>query len=106
MSSPATFDKPFLGKSETADLMSYELKDGFIQIEVVSYGCTFFTSFEVVMASRSENAIAVISTKPDACGMKPRIISLQYSYKHFGLDPDAKVQVENPIRSFTSTAIN
>lgn len=83
---------------EIAVLTDYQLKDGFITIKAVGYGCTFFNSFKVEVADRSENALEVIRTRPDNCRMKPRNVSLQYSFKHLGLDLTKQVEVTNPIK--------
>ncbi|TQV86896.1 hypothetical protein [Aliikangiella coralliicola] len=86
-------------KQEVAILADYELKDGFITIQAVGYGCTFFNSFKVAVADKDDNALEVIRTRPDDCGMKPRNVSLQYSFKHLGLDLNKQVQVKNPVET-------
>lgn len=95
---------PFLGQSsedivneEIAVLTDYQLKDGFITIQAVGYGCTFFSSFKVEVADNTDNGLEVIRTRPDNCRMKARNVSLQYSFKHLGLDLNKHVEVTNPI---------
>jgi len=83
--------------NDIAVLTDYELKDGFITIQAVGYGCTFFNSFKVEKADHQDNSLEVVRTKPDNCGMKPRNVSLQYSFKHLGLDMDKNIQVINPV---------
>jgi hypothetical protein len=82
---------------DVAVLTDYKLDNGFITIEAVGYGCTFFNSFAVELADRESNALEVVRIHPDNCGMKPRNVSLQYSFKHLGLDLDKTVRVKNPI---------
>ncbi|MGX5200995.1 hypothetical protein [Aliikangiella sp. IMCC44632] len=88
---------------DVAVLTDYELKDGFITIQAVGYGCTFFNSFKVEVADKQENSLEVVRTRPDNCRMKPRNVSLQYSYKHLGLDLNRFVEVKNPV-SITHTS--
>ena len=85
------------GENKVAVLTDYELNDGFITIQAVGYGCTFFNSFKVEVANKNENSLEVIRTRPDNCGMKPRNVSLQYSFKHLGLDLNKNVQVKNQV---------
>lgn len=99
-------DSSLKSSSEVVTLADYSLNNGFITIKTTSYGCTFINSYEVALASKRDNAIEVLQTQPDVCGMKPRSVSLQYSYKHLGLDMDKSVQVKNPVRSHQSTAMN
>jgi len=88
-------------RGELAILSDYKLNDGFIEIQAVGYGCTFFNSFEVAVANKQDNVMAVIRTRPDECGMKPRNVSLQYSIKHLGLNLNKQINVKNRL---TSTA--
>lgn len=88
-----------LEEEEMAVLTDYELKNGFITIKAVGNGCTFFDSFRVEVADKADNAIKVVRTRPDECNMSSRNVSLQYSFKHLGLDLDKKVQVNNPVQS-------
>ena len=83
--------------SDVAVLTDYQLDNGFITIQAVGYGCTFFNSFKVEVANKNENALEVLRTQPDNCGMKPRNVSLQYSYKHLGLDLERDIKVKNPV---------
>ena len=87
-----------LNETQTAILTDYQLQDGFITIKAIGYGCTFFNSFEVAIAEGTSNAIEIIRTRKDNCGMKPRNVSLQYSFKHLGLDLDKQVKVINPLK--------
>ena len=80
-----------------AVLTDYELDDGFITIQAVGYGCTFINSFKLAVADVSDNSLEVIRTRPDKCRMKPRNVSLQYSYKHLGLDLNRQISVRNPV---------
>ncbi|TQV75121.1 hypothetical protein FLL45_09290 [Aliikangiella marina] len=88
-----------------ATLNSYQIDNGFITIETTGYGCTFFNSFEVQVADNIENGLKVVQVNPDKCGMKPRPVSLQYSFKHLGLDLDKKIAVTNPIESSSDTLV-
>ncbi len=93
---------------EVAILTDYQLDDGFITIQAVGYGCTFFNSFKVEVADIKQNTLEVVRTQPDQCRMKPRNVSLQYSFKHLGLDLNRSVQVKNPvsISKSSNTAAN
>ncbi|MET1255747.1 hypothetical protein [Aliikangiella maris] len=88
---------------EVAVLTDYQVKDGFITIQAVGYGCTFFNSFSVEVADKQSNALEIVRLQPDQCRMKPRNVSLQYSFKHLGLDLNKNVKVVNPV-SITSNA--
>lgn len=81
-----------------ADLVSYELQDGYIQITALSRGCTFINSFEVQVNDSKENELKVVRVRPDLCQMKTRRVALQYSYKHLGLDLDENVTVINEVK--------
>ena len=86
-----------LKSDETAVLTDYDVKNGFITIQAVGYGCTFFDSFKVKVSDRENNELKVVRTRPDECGMKPRNVSLQYSFKHLGLDLNKSIQVKNTV---------
>ena len=90
-------DSLSLNSDETAVLTDYDVKNGFITIHAVGYGCTFFDSFKVKVSDRENNELKVVRTRPDECGMKPRNVSLQYSFKHLGLDLNKSVQVKNTV---------
>ncbi|MCW8880156.1 MAG: hypothetical protein OQK51_24125 [Kangiellaceae bacterium] len=99
--SHVTSDNMSLKSDETAVLTDYDVKNGFITIQAVGYGCTFFDSFKVKVSDRENNELKVVRTRPDECGMKPRNISLQYSFKHLGLDLNKSIQVKNPVLETT-----
>lgn len=90
-------------KAEAAVLTDYQLSNGFITIQAVGYGCTFFDSFKVAVADKSSNSLEVVRTRPDNCRMKPRNVSLQYSYKHLGLDLDRNIHVKNTVSISTTS---
>jgi len=94
---PFTSEVELFEREEMAVLTDYELKDGFITIKAVGHGCTFFDSFRVEVADKTDNSIKVVRTRPDECGMNTRNVSLQYSFKHLGLDLEKEVQVNNPV---------
>ena len=83
---------------EMAVLTDYKIQGAFITIKVKSNGCTYYNSFKVELASEEDNAIKVVVVKPDECSMKERVVSLQYSFKHLGLDLDKAVQLKNSIQ--------
>ena len=80
-----------------AKLTDYKLGDGFITIRAIGFGCTFFNSFKLQATQDGLNKLEVVRTQEDKCGMKPRNVSLQYSYKHLGLDLNKPVEVVNPV---------
>ena len=82
-----------------ATLNSYQIDNGFITIETTGYGCTFFNSFKVEVAEGIDNGLTVLQVNPDKCGMKPRPVSLQYSFRHLGLDLEKTVLVTNPVET-------
>lgn len=88
-----------------ATLNSYRIDNGFITFETTGYGCTFFNSFKIEVAENADNGLKVVQVNPDKCGMKPRPVSLQYSFKHLGLDLDKKIQVTNPIETASETFV-
>ena len=84
-------------RSVLAELSDYDINNGFITIETLGNGCTFYSDFKVVMVDRAENALGVVKIQDDQCRMSPRHVSLQYSFKHLGLDMSRKILVSNVI---------
>lgn len=82
--------------TDVAVLSDYELKNGFITIRTIGNGCTFFDSFRVEVEDLADNELKVVRTRPDNCAMKKRTVSLQYSFKHLGLDLEKQIKVSNP----------
>jgi len=83
--------------SVQAKLISYSLDDRYIYIDVVSHGCTMTTSFELRLVSEQQNSFEVIRKRQDHCRMKPMKMSLNYPFRHLGLDLSRPVNVVNPI---------
>jgi len=80
-----------------AKLLSYSIDERFVHIDVISNGCTLISSFELLLVDKNTNSIQVIRRKPDTCIVKPIRISLDYSYRHLGIDPSHPVSIVNPI---------
>jgi hypothetical protein len=78
-----------------ADLVDYELDNGFMTIKVLTAGCTGVNSFKVIADTSEENALRVMRVKRDQCGMKLRPIELQYSIRHLGLDSNQSINILN-----------
>lgn len=92
------FNSNMGGTSETmAVLTGYQLSDGFVTIQTIGYGCTFFDSFKVVAHHERPNSLVIQQIKPDECNMGAHMVSLQYSFKHLDLDLDKQIKVVNPI---------
>ena len=90
---------------ERAKLINYSIDERFIHIEVLSYGCTFITSFELELVDRKNNALQVIRKKPDNCKVKPIKVSLNYAFRHLGLDISRPVKLVNPLISEALAAV-
>lgn len=88
-----------------AVLTGYQINRGFITIQTVSYGCTFFDSFKVDTVAGKSNSIKVWQVKPDNCGMSPHLVSLQYSFKHLGIDLDQQIYVANQLETKEKLAL-
>ncbi len=80
-----------------AKLINYTFDDRFVHIEVLSYGCTFITSFELVLVDKVNNSIEVIRKKPDNCKVAPIKISLDYTFRHLGVDSSRPINIVNPL---------
>lgn len=80
-----------------AKLISYKLDERYIYIDVVSRGCTMMSSFELRLISAKDNSIEVVRKKPDECRMKPIKMSLNYPFRHLGIDPKRPVKVNNRV---------
>ena len=85
--------------AKLAALKSYKIDDGFINIRVTSFGCTFRNSFDFKVTNLRENAIKVVQKKEDLCQMNPINLSLDYSIRHLNLDFTRPIKVVNPIES-------
>lgn len=83
--------------AEPAKLISYKLDERYIYIDVVSYGCTMMSSFELRLVSAEQNSFEVVRKKPDECRMKPIKMSLNYPFRHLGLDLQRPLQVKNRV---------
>ena len=81
-----------------AELTDYQVEGNFINFKTVGRGCTFYNSFKVVVIDKENNSLGVVNTHADECRMEPRFVTLQYSFKHLGLDMNKAVHVENSIR--------
>jgi hypothetical protein len=87
-----------LSKSETYSsnsvekLVNYELVNGYMTIKVLTAGCTGINSFKIVADG---NELSVVRVKQDACGMKPRPMTLRYSVRHLGLDDSQAINIVN-----------
>ncbi len=84
-------------QAQPAKLIGYSLDERYIYIEVVSHGCTMMSSFELRLVSEHENSFEVVRTHPDECRMKPIKMSLNYPFRHLGLDLERPVQVKNSV---------
>jgi hypothetical protein len=82
---------------EHVKLVSYHFDDRFVHIGVISTGCTFITSFELLLVDKKSNSIEVIRKKPDNCRVKPIKISLNYAFRHLGVDTSRPVKLVNPL---------
>jgi len=80
-----------------AELSDYQINGGFISFKTVGRGCTFYNNFKVVVRSKKNNSLGIVNLHQDKCRMEPRYVSLQYSFKHLGLDLSKAVHVENAI---------
>lgn len=83
--------------STLANLVDYKLIDGYMTIKVLTEGCTGVNSFKILSDSQSDNGIKVLRVKPDQCGMKPRVIELQYSIRHLGININQSVNLLNQL---------
>lgn len=84
-------------KRVLAKLVDYSVVDGFIYIDVMSNGCTFITNFELMLLDKKDNSLQVIQTKPDPCFMGSIKLSLNYSFRHLGLDQSRPIKVVNQL---------
>jgi len=84
---------------ELAKLVSYSFDERFVHIQVLSYGCTLITSFELELVDKENNSLQVIRKKPDNCKVKPIKVSLNYAYRHLGVDSSRPINIVNPIFS-------
>jgi len=83
--------------SAPAKLLNYSIDEKFIHIDVMSNGCTLMTSFELLLVDRNTNSIQVMRKKPDTCIVKPIKVSLDYPYRHLGVDDAKPVRLVNPL---------
>ena len=83
--------------AKPAELISYKLDERYIYIDVVSRGCTMISSFELRLVSAKANSFEVVRKKPDECRMKPIKMSLNYPFRHLGLDLKRPITVENHV---------
>lgn len=100
LSGCSSVNSKFLRASEQqkqAVLTRYRIDQHFVYIDVVSHGCTFMNSFKLFLVSKEDNSIRVIRTKPDNCQVKPYKISLNYSYRHLGIDANRPVNMLNQV---------
>lgn len=84
-------------RGSPASLVSYSLDDRYITIDVVSHGCTVKTNFQLRLVSLKENSFEVVKTKHDLCRMAPLKMSLNYPFRHLGIDLSRPIQVTNPV---------
>jgi len=80
-----------------AVLSDYRVNNGFITIDILSKGCTFYNSFKVQASEVSSNMLEVVRVNTDKCSMKPRKVALTYSFRHTGIALDKKVHVRNQL---------
>ncbi len=83
-----------------ANLVSYEINERYVHIEVLSNGCTFINSFELKLVDRATNSLEIIRRKPDFCKMKPIKISLDYAFRHLGIDRSRPVRIVNSVMDY------
>jgi len=79
-----------------AKLLTYSIDEKFVHIDVISNGCTLITSFELMLVDKTNNSIQVMRKKPDTCIVKPIKVSLDYAYRHLGIDDSRPIQIVNP----------
>ncbi len=84
---------------EPAKLISYSFDERFVHIEVLSYGCTLISSFELKLVDKENNSLQVFRKKPDNCKVKPIKVSLNYAFRHLGVDNSRPINIVNPIFS-------
>lgn len=89
-----TSHQPILYK-ENVKLVSYHFDDRFVHIEVISNGCTFISSFELLLVDKKSNSVEIIRKIPDNCRVKPIKISLNYAFRHLGVDTSRSVKLVN-----------
>lgn len=89
----------------TTSLLAYTIEKDYIHFDVVSHGCTMMTSFELRLVSEKDNSFAVVRVRPDFCRIKPIKMSLNYSFKHLGLDLNRPIYLTNPVNT-NQLAIN
>ena len=82
---------------EPAKLVNYRFDERFVHIEVLSYGCTVITSFELELVDKETNSLRIIRMKPDNCKVKPLKIGLNYAYRHLGVDNSRPIKIVNPL---------
>lgn len=86
-------------QENSASLISYTIEEDYIHFDVVSHGCTMMTSFELRLVSEKENSLEVVRVRPDFCRIKPIKMSLNYSFRHLGLDLNRPINLVNSIDS-------
>jgi hypothetical protein len=84
-------------QAKPAELIGYSVDDRYVYIDVVSRGCTMITSFELRLVSVEENSFEVVRKHPDECRMKPLKMSINYPFRHLGLDPERPLLVKNRV---------
>lgn len=84
---------------EPARLVNYSFDERFVHIEVLSFGCTLITSFELELVDKENNSLQVIRKKPDNCKVKPIKIALDYAFRHLGVDNSRPINIVNPLFS-------
>ncbi|MBV1908088.1 MAG: hypothetical protein KUG78_02140 [Kangiellaceae bacterium] len=84
-------------KESQAQLISYSLDERYVYIDVVSHGCTMMNSFELRLVSEQANSFEIIRKKPDSCRVKPIRMSLNYPFRHLGLDTNRPITLVNNI---------
>ena len=90
---------PSTSYREPAKLVNYSFDERFVHIEVLSYGCTLITSFELELVDKENNSLQVIRKKPDNCKVKPIKIALDYAFRHLGVDNSRPINIVNPLFS-------
>ena len=78
-------------------LDSYEIEGTIVNFQVVSYGCTFFNSFEISVADKKHQRLKITRAISDICNSEPSLFKVKLSIAGLGLDLDKNIQIINPI---------
>ena len=74
----------------SAILFSYDKQE--LTITVVSNGCTMKEDFII---QQNNNLVTVVRTKKDDCKAMPQSISISWSFKEAGIDPNLTYSIQN-----------